>query len=198
MLRKTSICAISLSLAWAYNASAQQSNRYQSISPRAFEWTLDAPVAREDSRPALTLGDAHDDALLASITTWLSTNFDLPAIFHFPRVEYDRAIKLSALDNKGFVGHESIELGKYDPDRRTIVVPEGWTARTPAEQSIVVRGMVHHLQYLVGQKFDCPLEREKLAYVAQERWLTAAGTTLEKEFGIDPQSFLMRTECYIP
>ena len=34
-------------------------------------------------------------------------------------------------------------------------------------------------------------EREKLAYVAQSRWLMEFGTSLEEEFGIDPFTLLV-------
>src|SRR5258707_15291269 len=44
-----------------------------------------------------------------------------------------------------------------------------------------VHGMVHHLQNLANLKFECPMAREKLAYLAQDKWLGRFGTSLEKE-----------------
>ncbi len=55
--------------------------------------------------------------------------------------------------------------------------------------------MVHHLQNVGGLKYECPQAREKLAFVAQERWLRMYGTDLEKEFGIDPFSLLVLSNC---
>jgi hypothetical protein len=55
--------------------------------------------------------------------------------------------------------------------------------------------MVHHLQNRSEQKFACPAAREKLAFAAQERWLTIFGRSLGADFGIDPLTLLVRTEC---
>jgi hypothetical protein len=78
---------------------------------------------------------------------------------------------------------------------QTIYLPQGWTGATPAERSVLVHEMVHHMQQQAGLKFDCPQERERLAYQAQQRWLGEAGLTLASEFGIDPFTILVRTSC---
>jgi hypothetical protein len=65
-----------------------------------------------------------------------------------------------------------------------------------AEMSVLVHEMVHHLQNQVQLKYRCPQEREKLAYAAQDRWLSHVGTSLEKEFGIDPFTLLVKTNCF--
>ena len=54
---------------------------------------------------------------------------------------------------------------------------------------------VHHLQHRAKLKYACPQEREKIAYAAQEQWLNRFDTSLEKEFGIDPLTLLVKTNC---
>ena len=67
--------------------------------------------------------------------------------------------------------------------------------RPPAEVSVLVHELVHHLQNVSRMKFTCPQEREKDAYAAQHAWLALFGRTLEQEFEIDPMTVLVRTNC---
>ena len=83
----------------------------------------------------------------------------------------------------------------YIDGEQTIYLPEGWTGRTPAELSVLVHEMVHHLQNLGGLKHECPRAREKLAYAAQERWLKRFGRDLEGEFEINPFTVLVNSNC---
>ena len=66
---------------------------------------------------------------------------------------------------------------------------------TPAEVSVLVHEMVHHLQTLARLKFACPQEREQIAFRAQQRWLGAFDTDLEREFELDPFSLLVNSNC---
>ena len=83
----------------------------------------------------------------------------------------------------------------YDHARRTIFLPDDWTGSRPADQSVLVHEMVHHLQNAMRLRFECPAAREKLAYKAQDRWLGRFGTDLETEFKLDPFSILMASAC---
>jgi hypothetical protein len=56
--------------------------------------------------------------------------------------------------------------------------------------------MVHHFQNVLGVKHECPQEREKLAYTAQDRWLSLFGHTLETDFELDGFSLLAKTGCF--
>jgi hypothetical protein len=56
--------------------------------------------------------------------------------------------------------------------------------------------MVHHFQHVLGLKFECPQEREVLAYLAQDRWLGLFGHSLEGDFDLDPFSLLVKTKCF--
>ena len=83
----------------------------------------------------------------------------------------------------------------YDDKTRTIFLPKGWTGRSPAELSVLVHEMVHHVQNVAGLTYACPEEREKIAYAAQRQWLALFGRDLMREFKIDPMTLLVRTNC---
>jgi hypothetical protein len=72
----------------------------------------------------------------------------------------------------------------------------GWEGKTPAELSILVHEMVHHLQNVGQLKFACPEEREELAYKAQESWLHLFGHDLEHDFQMDPFTILVKSKCF--
>jgi hypothetical protein len=150
---------------------------------------------------------AVDPAVLAEITAWLGENFDLPAT-NQPRVALVPPARIAAFRYRGFalpqtaVGDEQAMLeagreiaGVYDDGTRTIYLPQGWSGTTPAELSVLVHEMVHHLQNGAQLKYECPQAREKLAYAAQDRWLGRYDRSLESEFGIDPFTLLVRTRC---
>jgi len=61
-------------------------------------------------------------------------------------------------------------VADYDDATNKVNLPKGWTADTPAELSVLVHEMVHHLTEPRKAR-----EREKLADEAQERWLRLFG-----------------------
>jgi hypothetical protein len=150
--------------------------------------------------------------LLTVIVTWLSINFGLPTSYEHPRVEFVSAarmaeVRYSRLGGTGVdrltaeagrsapaeVGHDVKAI--YDDLSRTIYLPDQWTAASPAEVSVLVHEMVHHLQNLGGLKYDCAAAREKPAYAAQARWLELFGKSLADEFELDGMTILVRTNC---
>jgi hypothetical protein len=76
------------------------------------------------------------------------------------------------------------------------LLPENWQGHSPAELSILVHEMVHHLQNVGRLKFECPQEREQLAYDAQEKWLSLFGRDLEHDFGMDAMSIFVKSKCF--
>ncbi len=147
------------------------------------------------------------DLLITTIVLWLSSNFDLPAIYDHPRVEFTGAAKIAALRDPGLMklgvrtGEDKAPkspqsaIAVYDDLRKVIYLPEGWTGKTAAESSMLVHEMVHHLQNLSQQRFLCPEEREQLAYEAQEKWLKMMGTSITREFELDRFTILVLTHC---
>jgi hypothetical protein len=156
--------------------------------------------------------EADMEPLLTTIVLWLSINFGLTANYEPPRIEYVppakmaavRYSRLAALRPDRFASEAGrsapAEVGQdvnaiYDDLSRTLYLPERWTSGNPAHVSLLVHEMVHHLQNLAGEKFMCAQEREKDAYKAQRAWLALFDRTLEQEFGIDPMTVLVRTNC---
>jgi hypothetical protein len=150
-------------------------------------------------------------ALLTVIVTWLSVNFGLPAVYEHPHVGFASAVEMAELrysrfasgwpDRAAAAGRAApAEFGGdvhaiYDDRSRTIYLPEGWTGARPADSSLLVHELVHHLQNVAGMRFACVGEREKEAYRAQARWLELFGKSLVDEFEIDAMTILVRTSC---
>ena len=147
-------------------------------------------------------GTAGAEGLMNSILNWLSANFDLPVVLDMPRIEFIQPASMAHVRFRGSAGNQAmpLDIGRdivavYDDLKRTIYLPEGWTGVTPAEQSLLVHEMVHHMQNVGNLKYECPDAREKLAFAAQEQWLELFDQTLAGEFGLDPFTLLVRTSC---
>jgi hypothetical protein len=50
---------------------------------------------------------------------------------------------------------------------------------------------------VAGFKYECPQQRERLAYRAQDQWLKLFGRNLAGEFEIDEMTLLVSTKCGI-
>ena len=143
------------------------------------------------------------EPLLIAIVVWLSANFGLPATYDLPRVERMSSIEMTNLlyQNSGADQRKVKfdQMGKvlslYSVETKTIYLARKWTGQTPADLSLLVHEMVHHMQNLSPTTFECPQAREKLAYEAQEKWLNMFGHNLENDFGIDRLTIFMNTAC---
>ena len=143
------------------------------------------------------------EALLTAIVLWLSTNFPLPANLNHPRIKFVSAAEMVAPLNKNQQQRTNISSAEnswdivslYSNEAKTIYLMDGWTGNTPAELSILVHEMVHHLQNVGQLKFACPEEREELAYKAQESWLHLFGRDLERDFQMDAFTILVKSKC---
>ena len=137
------------------------------------------------------------EALLTAIVLWLSINFPLPANLNHPGIKFVSAAEMIA-QRTGVSASEirSDILALYSNESKTIYLMDGWTGKTPAELSILVHEMVHHLQNVGQLKFACPEEREELAYKAQDDWLHLFGRDLERDFQMDPFSILVKSKYF--
>ena len=156
------------------------------------------------------LAGPSGQALLTAVETWVSSQFDLPAIHEHPRIEFAPPAKIASLRFTDLLSdpgaqvkpnnpassaqHDTIAI--YDDATRTIYLPQGWTGGTPAELSVLVHEVIHHFQNVLGLKHECPQEREKLAYIAQDRWLGLFGHSLAGDFALDPFSLFVKTTCF--
>ncbi|MEX0697195.1 MAG: DUF6647 family protein [Dongiaceae bacterium] len=146
-----------------------------------------APVAAAETQAA--------PSLLDMIELWLGANFSLapaaePRLMTVPdarlvEIRYGPASAVAPGD----------VMAAYDDHSRTIYLMHGCTGRSPAELSVLVHEMVHHLQASADMRFACPAEREELAYRAQDAWLQLFDLDLKSAFGIDRTTVLIATVC---
>ena len=173
----------------------------------------DHSIALDATQP---LNAAESQHLLAAISGWLSNEFGLPVIDRFPEIKLVSSGAIGALRYSSSVppaAHQVAPTGSAEqqtsaepPTNDTIAIyvdhaeiiylTEGWTGRTRADLSVLVHEMVHHFQNKLGLKHECPQDREKLAYAAQDRWLHLFGHRLESDFQLDGFSVLGKTHCF--
>lgn len=134
-------------------------------------------------------------ALMTAMLAWLAANFDLPVIHHHPDVVFVPTEHITEIRYGGQSAHRREVLAVYDDKSRTIYLSDTWTGETPADLSILVHELVHHLQRVAGLRDECPAAREKLAYDAQAQWLALSGHSIYEEFEIDPLTLKLTTTC---
>lgn len=202
MLKKTFVCAALLSSAVSGSLYAQDADHNRSGSASAPAGSYAFAFTTTETQYSVV-----DTGLLTQITAWLSANFELPASRTMPAIELASPERIAAIRYRGLaspptqavIASPAYQSGDivavYDDTRKTIYLPDGWKGHTPAEQSVLVHEMVHFLQSSAQFKYGCPQAREKLAYQAQEQWLSRSGRTLQSEFEIDAFSLLIHTNC---
>ena len=176
------------------------------ISLLVFSVIIAAPLGATDTKK----GWPPLDGLLQEILAWIPANFDLPAGKPPPAIKFLSQEQLAAIrydrvaagqdresaPTSTSLGQERNVVALYDDNSETVILPVGWTGTTPAEQSVLVHEIVHHLQKIPRLKFDCPMAREKMAYLAQDQWLERFGTNIEKEFELDKFTLLISSACF--
>ena len=140
--------------------------------------------------------------LLTVMMTWLSSNFDLPAVNHHPEIKFVSQQEMVAVRFAGLVPNMTSErdaaseiVALYDDRTKTILLSERWKGDAPADLSVLVHELVHHMQNLAQLRYPCPEAREAMAYAAQEKWLSLFGQSLATAFELDPMTLKVRTSC---
>lgn len=143
-------------------------------------------------------------ALLAVIVAWISINIGLPETRELPSVEFATTTEMAGVRHARLAAVGGVQpaegIGEdvyaiYDDASRTIFLYPDWTGNSPADISVLVHEMVHHLQNVAGMTFACAGEREKDAYRAQRAWLELFDRTLEQEFELDAMTVMLRSTC---
>lgn len=146
-------------------------------------------------------------ALLRGVSQWLTDNYGFPSTLELPRIVQVARAQISAMRYGPIlsgVPQESLSasdedqlttLAIYLDNERTIYLTEEFNGSTPAELSILVHEMVHHVQNGQALRYECPQAREKPAYLAQQRWLQQFGQDLSSEFQMDSMTFLLKSAC---
>lgn len=137
--------------------------------------------------------------LVAVLVLWLSMTFGLPTTSEYPEVRFTHSAELTAVRYGSQLSRVRADVVALYLDRsETILLSKGWDSSSPADVSVLVHELVHHLQKKAGRKYRCPEARERLAYAAQARWLALFGRNLKDEFRLDPMTLKLRTTCLMP
>jgi hypothetical protein len=161
--------------------------------------TSAGPEIRSDSNAKLIAS-----SLLGEIEIWLASNFDLPTAKERPAIAIVSQAQLVAKrlpqnsPSEGAAHADPTQrrvVALYDDRARAIFLADDWLGTSPADKSILVHEMVHHIQNLAGIKYECPMAREKPAYLAQDKWLSQFGLSLEKEFDVDMFTIVVSSAC---
>lgn len=158
-------------------------------------------------RTEITL-DVTDRAasMFEEIVAWLSSNFELPPTDAPPKIALAsqfELMKLRTADRAQWRGFKYEDdpaalrdvVAVYDTISSTIHLPLDWIGNSPADQSVLVHEIVHHLQNTAKLKYECPAAREKVAYLAQDAWLRRSNLSLEDEFGVDMFTVVASSAC---
>lgn len=163
---------------------------------------------QQSDKSAESVSSAADraTAMFDEIAGWLASNYDLPPTRSAPRIAFASPLelmKLRAADRAQWQGFKYDDdpatqrnvVAVYDNVTTTVYLPLNWTGTTPADQSVLVHEVVHHLQNVARLKFECPAAREKTAYLAQDAWLRRSNLSLEDEFGVDMFTVVASSAC---
>ena len=156
-------------------------------------------------------GDYSADRLVTALVTWITNNIDIAADYHNPRIVPKSSATMTNLLYRSLLEERTKDadvpedqaqsdsmsqvFSLYSVATKTIYLLPEWTGRTPAELSMLVHELVHHLQNVGHLTYGCPQERERLAYEAQEKWLNLFGRSLSSEFGLTEFTLFMITGC---
>lgn len=170
-----------------------------------------APVTTRAHGVAQSPLPADDDvnAALTTASKWISSVFNLPEPKSLPAVRRVSPQVLALLAPQGSrldtpdpaspdSGPQPAQgrLVYYDDTTNIIHLASSWTGSTPAEMSTLVHAMARHFQKLGRPKhYDCPEQANELPYDAWARWLGLYDLTLTSEFGTDPGTLLLLTQC---
>jgi hypothetical protein len=147
------------------------------------------------------------EELLDEIGTWLVSQFDLPAVQERPAIVLVSnaqllAKRLHSSSSQGAAyGTTYTDPGQrravalYDDALKSIFLADDWMGQSAADKSILVHEMVHHIQNVAKMKYECPMAREKPAYLAQDKWLAQFGLSLEQEFEVDMFTIVVSSAC---
>jgi hypothetical protein len=158
--------------------------------------------------PTTSEGKRFVDIIIAVIASWLSVNFALPATVEAPLVQLVTTDEMQAIRMESAAGQGQLSQAIlvtngaapsveafYSDATRTIYLERGWLGESPADVSVLVHEMVHHIQNAGNLTYACPQAREAVAYSAQQQWLAMFGSDLGQTFELDPMTILVRTTC---
>jgi hypothetical protein len=151
-------------------------------------------------------------ALLTALVMWISGHFGLAPNYEHPDIKFLPAAEITALRYRAFTPSQQREVASalhesggqpsrreavavYDDATKTIFLPDTWKGDNPADISVLIHELVHHLQNMARLRYECAGAREQVAYAAQEKWLNLVQRDLLSEFQIDRFTLKVSTAC---
>jgi hypothetical protein len=212
MIQHTLRCVALAGIAWllALNVWAADRNPAKAHANQPVPQYLRIPgtehVVSLDAPKSKARGQPPSEVLVAALVTWISNNVQLPKSRTYPAVRLVGNAKIATFRYTGLLSDRPADVAlvppgqrevvaAYDPLANSIYLPDDWTGSTPAELSMLVHELVHHLQHVGHRHYDCPQASEEVAYEAQQKWLGLFGRSLESEFEIDPFTLLASVRC---
>ena len=83
----------------------------------------------------------------------------------------------------------------YDRLSNTIYLPLRWSRYQPIYQSQLIHELVHFMQDQAGATYECQEDKERVAYVAQTKFLSELGVDLYQAFGVSKEWLEIRMSC---
>lgn len=196
-----SICLLGATLTGVTSAAAEGNGLHNT-------WTHSASFGTQFIRNKDGAATIDTDQL-EKIASWLVQNFNLPPSTRMPTVNFvdpaeliqirygiDNASQdVSSARQTGCGEEANAIVALYVAHGPIIYVTKEWRGDNPADVSVLVHEMVHHLQHAGQLHFDCPEARERMAYLAQDRWLADNGKSLAEMFGVDGFTVMARSMC---
>ena len=92
------------------------------------------------------------DQLMQVIMLWLSVTFGLPSVANPPTVQQLPGSTIASLRYGAAIEDRHDVLALYDRRTRTVILRQDWHSQSPADVSVLVHELVHHLQEQAGGK----------------------------------------------
>jgi len=202
--RPLSLAAI-ISLSVGAVANAEQPEHFASAMSKLAEAPVTNYALVFDHPESVLAGRRPIGSALALGTDFLAER-DFPAPTVLPRVEFASSAQIAAVRYRHLssepellsfsVSNRANALDMvYDDARGILYLSELWTGGSPAEFSLLVRGLVSHAQREAGLTYLCPQERERVAFEAQDAWLQLFRQTFKETFRFDEATYMLSTQC---
>lgn len=189
---------------WAMNGSATAQPLQQRLQS-SYSLSAEEDYALVFDHPDNVLPERRPiEPIMALIGKFLAGKLEFPALARLPRVEFASSARIVAIRYKSlsseperlwFNGRPNALDMVYDDAQGVIYLSEYWTGGSPAELSVLLHGLVNHMQREHGLTYACVQEREEVAFAAQEAWLKQFGRTLSDTFGLDEATYMLSTQC---
>ena len=111
--------------------------------------------------------------LIGVLLLFIGVHSDLNSVVTYPSVKFisqQEMIRLYFGDNPL---ERTDQVAMYDDDTKTTYLLHGWDPENPEDQSRLLYGLVHHVQYSIPnyrERYQCPLQMEAETIRLVDAW----------------------------